>query len=126
MKLSMILPSTPVELETSEGVVELKVTEFTIADGERREKLIRPIFDDENVSYIEKLNAFNIARIMCGLKDTDGNYYFHGDDIHWVRGKLGKNLADALAQLVDELNPLPVPPSSDEGEKESALDAKKN
>lgn len=125
MKLSMILPSTPVELETSEGVVELNVTEFTVADGERREKLIRPIFNDENVSYIEKLNAFNIARIMCALKDTDGNYYFHGDDITWVRGKLGKNLADALAQLVDELNPLPVPPSSDD-EKESALDAKKN
>lgn len=122
MKLSMVLPSIPVEMETSEGVVELKVTKFTVADGERRDELISSIVVDEKASLLNKWVAFKIARIMCSLKYQDGSYFFHGDDIKWVANQLGQELSDALASVVDELNPLPLPP---EDEQESALEAKK-
>lgn len=122
MKLSMVLPSIPVEMETSEGILELKVTKFTVADGERRERLVTPVFNDENTSNVEKYNAFYIARIMCSLKYQDGTYFFNDGDVNTVANQLGKELTDALAKLVDELNPLPLPP---EDEQESALEAKK-
>lgn len=108
MKLSMLTKRIPFTLETEDGDVELFITQFTVADGEYREKLMKDHWEVKDNDYLGKLNSFNLARIMTSVKRDDGSYFFTGS-VDETRALLGKELADALCSEVDKLNPIPMP-----------------
>lgn len=121
MKLSLKSRSVPLTLETDDGEFELQITKFSVADAQRREDLMKPFFDDDSLDAYKKLNAFNVARIMCSVKQEDGCYFFP-NTIEETLATMDIETANELAKQVDNLNPLP---QLDDSKKETKLDAKK-
>lgn len=124
MKLSLVPKSTPLTLETSEGDVELFITKFTVADAEFREELMSSTWKDDSIPDYSKLNRFNIARMMCAVKDKDGNYFFTGS-IDDVRKSIAKEIIEEICKEVDVVNPIAIPTVDDSGKPETALNTKK-
>lgn len=122
MIFSLVTKRTPFTLETSDGDIELFFTEYTIADGERREKLISKIISDDSISDLEKVIRFQVARIMCSVKYDDGNYFFDGE-INDVRSLIPEKMISVFEEQVSALNPLPLVNKPED--HETALDAKK-
>ncbi len=80
MRISSILKRKLITLETSEGDVELQLTEMSIGDNERYMSLIKPFLDKDNkVKKDVKVSNLTVARVMCSLKYLDGQYYFDGE-----------------------------------------------
>ncbi len=79
MKISSVLKRVPITLETSEGDVELQLTEMSIGDNERYMNLIKPFLDkDGKLKKDTKMSSLTVSRVMCSLKYPDGQYYFDG------------------------------------------------
>ncbi len=80
MRISSMLKSKPLTLETSEGDVELKLTELSIGDNERYMKLMKPLLEKEGkVKAGTTMSDLSVIRVMCSLKHLDGRYYFDGE-----------------------------------------------
>lgn len=122
MKLSTITKRKFIELETSEGDVELYISEMTVADAERQSSLLKPyITDDGHVKPGVQLKVFTVARVMSALKRVDNDdYYFGQDTVEQCiteSSAMPLGLMNQLNDVVTELNPYP--------EEDDSLDSKK-
>lgn len=121
MRFSTVKNEQPFTLETTQGDIELKFTKFTIQDSIRRNELIEPVVNNENLTNIEKYNQVNVIRLMCSVKRVDnGDYYFPGSVEDFISLNLENEMINALCAQVDILNPIP-----NVVEQEGTFDAKK-
>lgn len=126
MKLSLVPTHVPLTLETSEGDIELVISKFTIQDAERRQALMSSVFDDKNATELDKYNSVQFARIMCSVKHKDtGLYYWNKGIADFKSNGYEMDFINALSAAVDEVNPLFIPSTDENGKTEKALDAKK-
>lgn len=121
MKLSMVGKSEPLTLETSEGEVNLMVTELTYNDITRHNELIKHMYDEKNqIKDSAKLIDLTAARVMCAIKNLDGTYYFNQVSVEEYLEHVADAPGDFTLQLNDvvtRVNPYQLPEDTLESKK---------
>lgn len=101
LELSSKVKETPFKLDD----IELFVCEFTIGDTHRLVELQKAVSESNN-SGIELWNELTMTRIMCAVKDGNGDYFWKGTLDQFKSNNYPKNMITTLAEEVDKLNPI--------------------
>lgn len=86
--------------------VELFVTRFSIADATKRDEMLMPYYEDKSLTPLQMVAYIATARVICSVKDSDGNYYFEYENLAEALKSLDDEFVGQLINFVNELNPI--------------------
>lgn len=124
LEFSTQLKKQELTLSTSEGDVDLEITERTVGDSIYQNELMKPMFDeDDKLKANIPVAALWLCKIKAVLKHPDGTRFYAGEDVFDLVDTLPGELIEELNKVVDSVNPVQNVSESSEPE---TIDTKKN